>query len=402
MDIHEMHIGLDLLTQRLNSNVFNRILPEEKDWFLNATIKELVRAVLLKEENTVFNIITYSDIRAYYEALQSYIRTLELNIVNTPGEKFVYGDLPYNIPMIETSEGLLYKGISYKVKTFEIGTDFTSVFGIVGSAASIGVTYLCNPANKTSSFTLVIGNIYRIINAGAINLVTSGAAYNKPGTVFTATAATSITDTSIELECIAVAPNWGSGTKSIVTPTTNYGYFNYLSSRSYVVTGQPISSGSLTLNKKYYVAIKGTLNLTSVGGKISSDVGYIFVCTSTTAPEWGTTGTVLYEIVENTNRLVKAQDIYNLLDHSFGSTPSSPLSILADNKLKVYHDFKFEIYRVILDYVKEPISVNYAQNISTDLPISLHNKLVEITAEYIKIKAGLENRPQRPQQSNQD
>jgi phosphotransferase system IIA component len=41
MDIHEMHIGLDLLTQRLNSNVFNRILPEEKDWFLNATIQRV-------------------------------------------------------------------------------------------------------------------------------------------------------------------------------------------------------------------------------------------------------------------------------------------------------------------------------------------------------------------------
>jgi hypothetical protein len=301
MTIQEMHIGLDLILQRLNSNVFNKLQKEEKDWFLNVTTQELVRAVLLEENNTVFNIVAYTDIRRYYEALQYYIRSAELSVNINSGERFSYGDFPINIPMGIITSGVLYKGITYKFKTLGTGGSFALAFPGITLAAN--TDYLCNPINMLAATTLVIGETYKIVNigSGGTSLITSGASSDVPGTVFVATAATLLAGTSLSLERLTVLPTWGTPAAEI-TPVSNYGYYNYLSSRSAVRYGQSIGSGSLILGKKYIVFVKGTLDLSTYGGKASSDVGYIFTCTTAGTPTWGSTGTVLYEVVEPQNR----------------------------------------------------------------------------------------------------
>jgi hypothetical protein len=91
---------------------------------------------------------------------------------------------------------------------------------------------------------------------------------------------------------------------------------------------------------------------------------------------------------------LKIEDVYNILDHSFGTTNSSPVAIIADNKIKVYHDRKFEVLRIYLDYIKEPVTVNLENSIDSDLPISLHSTLVNLTADYIQQK--MQNSDQRP------
>ena len=79
MDIATMHIGIDLGLQKSNSNVFGDLQREEKDYFLNKTIKSFVLTVLNKENNSVSSIESYLDISKYYTGLQPFIRTEELN-----------------------------------------------------------------------------------------------------------------------------------------------------------------------------------------------------------------------------------------------------------------------------------------------------------------------------------
>jgi hypothetical protein len=379
MTIHDMHIGLDLILQRINSNVFNKILPEEKDWYINVTTQELIRAVLLDEKNTVFNIITYADIRKYYEALQYYIRSVELSVNSNPGYNYVYGDFPVNIPMGKVTSGVLYKDIPYKVL---VGgeTDLTVAAG--SQPTGSGSVFTCNPANLTGGGTLVVGETYRIINAAGTSLSAYGAPSDAPGTVFVCTAAAAplAAVTSIIIERLTVKPTWAGATE--LTPISNFGYFNYLSSRSSVRYGQSIAAGNLKPGKKYYVYVPGDTDLSTVGGKEINDVGFIFTCTSAADITWEG-GTVLYEVIDTNNRIVKAQDVYNFLAHSFGTTVSSPVAIIADNKIKVFHDYKFDVNRVYLDYIKEPVSVSKENNINSDLPVSLHAYIVDLTAKYI-------------------
>ena len=394
MNIQEMHVGLDLALQRINSNVFNKLLREEKDYFLNVTTQELIRAALLNENNTVFNIISYGDIRKYYETLQYYIRSVELNVNESLGQQFVYGDFPVNIPMGKKISGYLYKHIPYKILVSG-GTDLTDAGAPVD--ATEGTVFVCNPDNITLPENIVGGETYRIINTGGHDLSSVGAASGKPGTVFVATADgedATPAPTALVLERLTIKPTWLDGTE--ITPISNYGYFNYLSSRSAVRYGQAIASGTLTRGKKYYVYKTGSTDLSSVGGFVINSVGAIFTCTAETEITWED-GTILYEVLDSVNRIIKFQDVYNFLEHSYGTTVSSPVATLADNKLYVYHNYKFDINRIYLDYIKEPISVSRENSVDSDLPVSMHPFLVSTTAEYIHRTMGV-GQQQMPQQ----
>lgn len=396
MTIHEMHIGLDLILQRINSNVFNKLLKEEKDWFINVTTQELVRAVLLEENNTVFNIVAYTDIRKYYEALQYYIRSTELSVNTNSGERFSYGDFPMNVTMGNVSSGGLYRDIYYKIITLG---DASSNLGNYGTGANpnTGDIFLCSPSviYTNSNFDYIKGEIYRIENAGGINAVSFGASSNIPGTVFTCTSSGTTTggaNSAALFTKLYGIPTWSGGT--VLTPISNYGYFNYLSSRTAVKYGQSISSYPLVVGKKYIVTAKSsTCNFYPNGGNYNCDVGFIFRCTAATPLGAWPTSAILYEVTEPQNRIVKAQDIYNILDYSFGTTNSSPIAILSDNKVKVYHDRKFEALRIYLDYIKEPITVSKENNVSSDLPVSLHSTLVNLTADYINRAMGSVQQP---------
>ncbi len=392
MNIREMHIHLDLALQRINSNVFGRILPEEKDAFINKITQDLVRGVLLKEANTVMSIVGYGDIRSYYEVLQYYIRSIELSVNRNPGYNYVYGEFPVNIPMGVIKSGVLYKGIPYKILVSG-GTSLDDAGYVSGNQ------FTCNPDNLVGGDTIVVGETYRIINSAGVDFVTDhGAKSNSPGTVFRATTGgvLLITNESVEVERLTIIPTWDGFTE--ITPTSNFGYFGYLTSRSAVRYGQSISSGALNVGRKYIVHAQGSTDLTSVGGKADNDVGYIFTCTNEGALTWN--GTVLYEVIDVVNRFVKMQDVYNFLAHSFGTTTSSPIATLSDNKVNVYHDYKFDINRVYLDYVKEPVSVSRENNIDSDLPVSLHSFLIDLTAEYINSAKGQAVQNDRPVTEN--
>ena len=142
MNIKMMHIGIDLGVQRLNSNVFGKLQPEEKDYFINTVTQDFVKLALTDEKNTVFDVQTYTDIREYYERLQVYISSIQLGLVEELGYGYVYGELPTSITIVPISSGVLYHGVTYRIVT--AGTIDLSGFGGNNHAlTSVGDTFKC-------------------------------------------------------------------------------------------------------------------------------------------------------------------------------------------------------------------------------------------------------------------
>jgi hypothetical protein len=161
-----------------------------------------------------------------------------------------------------------------------------------------------------------------------------------------------------------------------------------IATRSSVKYGNPITSGDLTVGKKYMVTVWDSMSFISVGAEtVDPDVGYIFICTASATLTWDNTTTV-YEIDDNNNRLVKAQDVEDFLQNSFGSTKSSPISIFAGNKLRVYHDNKFDIERLFIDYIRKPIEVSLENSIDSDLPESVQPFLIDLVIKKIAALSG--------------
>ena len=385
MTIQEMHIGIDLGIQRLNSNVFGKLLPEAKDYFINTVTQEFVKLALTDEKNTVYDIVTYADIREYYERLQTYIVSVELGLIESLGDGYVYGDLPNSITIGQLTSGVLYQGVTYKVIT--PGTINLSTFG-GNTVSSAGDIFTCDiDAMVGASAVLIAGEKYRIVNAhdGDFTINTVGASSNTPGTVFTsATGATITGDTDTTLQNLTKSPVWLG---AILVPVSDIGYYMNIKSRSSIAKGNVISTGDLTVGKKYIVSTAGSTDLSTAGGVANPDVGYIFTCNADVTLSWSD-GTLLYEVVENGNRLVKVQDVDDFLENSFGSTPTSPISIFAGNKLRVYHDNKFSIKRIHLDYIRKPITVSFNNEIDSDLPESTQPFLVDLVVKKISALSG--------------
>lgn len=378
-----MHIGIDLGVQRLNSNVFGKLLNEEKDYFINTVTQEFVKLALTDEKNTIYTPSTYADIREYYERLQIYIKSIQLGLVDELGYGYVYGALPSSITIEPITSGVIYQGITYKVTI--AGTTDLSAFGYLATPI-LGDTFECDITTSTGVMTIVSGEKYRIINAHGAVLTTYGAKDNLPGTEFTATSGgTSGGGTSTTIQNLSDTPTW---TGTTLTPINDIGYYMNIATRSSVTSGSPITEGSITKGKKYIVTTVGTTaDLDTYGGVVAPDINYIFICDTTGTPTWAG-GTVLYEIDDNANRLVKMQDVEDFLQNSFGSTKSSPISVFAGNKLRVYHDNKFDVKRLFLDYIRKPIEVSLENSINSDLPESTHSFLVDLVVEKIAALSG--------------
>jgi hypothetical protein len=376
MNIQAMHSGIDVNLQELNSAIFNKLQHEEKDYILNDVIENLLRAAINKAENTIHNLVTYQDIREYYTVLQPFLKTLQLEHYDVFGELYTVGVLPADLNIVAFTSGVLYKGVKYKVRV--AGATNLSTFG--GTVVPVaGDVFECSLSNLSGNPpTTVAGNIYRILDPGDLNFMAVGALANTPGTVFTATGAVAAGTMSATIEQLASKPTWDGTTKLI--PVYNKGYNNILSVNVYVDCGEVIASGTLEKNKRYRVVTSGTTNFKTVGGyEAISAENTIFTCTSNGAITW-LNGTEVIEVKSFNARLVKMHDVGNFLSHSFGSVRTSPIAIIADGYIRVYHNNQFTIHQIYIDYVRKPLEVNYNEEVDCDMHSSLHSFIVSLAA----------------------
>ena len=385
MDIATMHIGMDVELQELNSAVFGKLQHPEKDYIINDVIVNLIRSAINKDDNTVSNIVSYQDIREYYHILEPFLKTTQLEHTYTTGNLFSVGVLPIDLAISSITSGIIYKDVKYKV-TIPGTTDLTDYGGT--NPPVTGATFTCSIADRTGNPPATASDgIYRILDAGDVFFNLVGAANNNPGTYFTADGiAAAGMSLGGSIEVIADTPTWAGGTDLI--PVYNPGYNNILAIYAMISCGSYIASGALELNKMYCVIDTGATDLTSYGAPlVTSTVNSIFTCDTAGTPTWSS-GTKLLEVKKVTCRLVKMQDTGNFLNHSFGTDKNSPICELAGGNVKVYHNTEFSIRQIIIDYVRQPLSVSYTNSVDSDVHSSLHSFIVKLAARQAAGIAG--------------
>lgn len=78
------------------------------------------------------------------------------------------------------------------------------------------------------------------------------------------------------------------------------------------------------------------------------------------------------------NRLVLHDHLYNVLDDPFNTTkPSSPVTIVNDNKVTVFSNKTFLVKEIIIDYLKMPRAMNIKEEVSSELPEHLHDEIIQ-------------------------
>lgn len=84
------------------------------------------------------------------------------------------------------------------------------------------------------------------------------------------------------------------------------------------------------------------------------------------------------------NRAVQQDDLFALQQDPFGATTFDfPLSIINDNKIRIYFDNTFVVNQTIMSYLRKPKTVSYYLSINCNLPEETHDEIVSMTASYL-------------------
>ena len=93
MTVKEMHIGIDVGIQKLNSNVFRNLEPQEKDWLLNEAVYKFINNRISNKTNAIQQ--GYQSIQKRYDDIESLLTKKTLTAYKIDA-KTVFGFLPYN------------------------------------------------------------------------------------------------------------------------------------------------------------------------------------------------------------------------------------------------------------------------------------------------------------------
>jgi hypothetical protein len=391
MVVQEMHIGIDLATQMLNSSALLKLAPEAKDYYLNKAVRTLIKEEVGKEANNNTNASSHQDILGFYNRLAPLIYSM---IIPEYSLSFKYQSflLPTGTQDYIIS-GDLESGIEYRVVTAGttnltyVGYKSTPIAGekFVATTATTGPTISAYVSDAMQHvIDIVAGRVYKIKTNTSASYTSYGAANNNVNTIFTSTFTGSILATLGGDSLYLLSIVWNG---TVLEKVFTYDYGHILSVTARIDSGQRFNLGNLVVGNKYRVVTAGATNLSSYGHTAVPIIDTIFECTLSGTPIWDGV-TYLIKVVDRVCRLHKPQDSRSLLDHSYGTTFESPtcdLGISADGViLNVYNDGSFVVNDIFLTYVKKPDKITLSINKDCNLGEDMHDEVVQLAALIIK------------------
>lgn len=389
MTIKELHIGIDLLLKLYNHNLLGRLLPQEKDYILNKVIGSLIHKTAEDAKHNIVSIETYADIGTFYNIIEPYLIRKNLEIINE--DIYVKCKLPKFLTKLAVLGSEIIADVEYKVEqvgninTLFTGIGFAQANYIEGSVLTLPSTPV---TNVISNLTIYKDVKYKILRADNCSFLSYGSTSDDVNTIFLCTSNHTFSGTGeTSLQVISYIPSIWSAI--ILISLKSYSIYDYISASTLISTNSRISlvnNVSLYKGRQYRVIQGGSFeDLTDWGSEYNVvEPGYIFTCTVTGTPSYSTDSTAMLELLtRGICRLSKPQDIYNFLEHSYGTTVTSPLVTLGDGHIQVYHDNKFDIVSVELTYIREPNQIDSITNSETDLNSNLHSKIIELAVQDI-------------------
>lgn len=150
----------------------------------------------------------------------------------------------------------------------------------------------------------------------------------------------------------------------------------------------------------YFVSHKTTTtnNVTTLDEIISGDGVDLSISVDTDTPitNTGTFASVsglntrTHEVVTNLitrwskNRLTESEELYGVLEHSFGKTDyRSPVSSIDESRIVIYHDETFILKGLKISYIRKPNKISLALNRSCELADHTHPEIVDMTVSNL-------------------
>lgn len=383
MTIQELHIGLELGLQQLNSNLYNRLENEGKDFILNLAINDYVNGFLSIPQSKD-NIVSFNSIRDYYSSIYSLLKTYYAPVTSR-GSNYIYSVLPegneYNEDNLITSGGYLYNDIKYKVVSNTGSSDLSKYGGSVSTAVGDTFTSNLGYASLDGNGHLLFekyGEIYLVENSIPLTLTIETNIYRQ-------------NFSPLHLQYNIVHPQETyypryKRVKAIVPtgltliPYNDTNYLDIIRIDAMVDTDNIITTGYTVEKGKYYklTSFVGNTypNLSAIGGYSAHALDVIFNCTKTTSLL--NSSVMLTETKFVPVRILKNQDVQTILKNTYGLSSDSLISEIKDNGIYTYHNDETYINYIDVVYVKTPCKVNLQYNITSDLNSKVHSDILNL------------------------
>lgn len=324
MTPQEMHIGVNLYLQKINSKAVDSFEPEEIDWQLSVEQLKFIRQRTnpksnLKRDGFEYNQKRYDDIRSLI--VSSSIPMFIRNGVS------MFGNLPADYFQLVNDRSLVDNLCKTSFQTYPT-TQKTYYYCVI-------------PMDQTYSF-YADGILYK--SSPVIDVVS-----DYP------TVANQLVDQSTIFMLINVILELQIPNTQIYWQTWNNMYFS---------------------NSIIFVSEMSFPNMDWVSN--STTVTY-------------TTSTIIFDTYqvsqdqrEFPNRLTNTEVLFNILESSFATTEyRSPVSSLENRQIHVYHNQKFIVTQVNIDYIRKPPKISLSLNHPCILDDNCCDEIIMNTAKFL-------------------
>ena len=321
--IQEIHIGIDLHLQKINSNYIDVILPEEKDFFFNEEQFKYINTRISAISNDKRKGLQFDQKR--YDDLEKLITPYSANafIYNN---RSVYINLPKNYLHLVNDRTFLDNLCN---KTFSSFTPVTSPLKfVVFKLEDYDLKNLVIKFDGTSVFNLATYPTFsEVVNEESF----------------------SVNNLILYHLNIKYEVYWQ--------------YFNGVYyGNQFILVSNSIEAVTITYPEVTPDEVIRTFDYDQINKQIYNSTS----------------------VKEIPNRLTKTEDIYEILRGSFTKTdPESPVSEIKQGQLIVFHDEYFISTKISIDYIRKPQPVSLSLNQNCELDENIHNELIAGTAKTI-------------------
>lgn len=339
MNVQEMHIEINISTQKIRSNYYRKFLDSEIDWLLNKHVDRFIKDRIKQDQDSLGFDSTEIDLDSLRTIV---VLDREVSVFQVEDDA-VRAELPGNY--------------SYLIDDYSLTVDKCNIA-------------LYNAATKTADLPLYLYTfpLAQSTKVGAPYYQSMAFTLNS-NSIFSVSGLPGLQD---KTELFAVRNyildqlSRDVAKRLQTTPLSPVDYYweefgSYRAPNSIIAV---CSTQQIGLNQ---LTIDGT-NIT----------GTESIVTRTFLPI--ITGSKL-----STDRLIRGAFRSQVRTSTFAGTKvNSPISAVSANQLKVYHDGKFIVSKLKMSYVRKPAKINLLLNQNCDLASEFHQEICDRVTLYIK------------------
>lgn len=330
----EFHIALDIQCQKLNSNAYSNILPEQKDWLLNESTLRYIKQRINPRSNTKKQ--GFADTIKRYDDLEDLITPIDIPLY-VDSTKTLFGIMPYNYLHYLSSK-----------------TD---------------VAYDCNGLTNSTNISVNAENIcIATFNSASSSLFNTFKIERNDGSGF---------NTILN---VASVPYLSAGLPTIEAKFVIINWvlqeWNRIGNGTFFVKWE--SHDNLYKPNSFIFV---STNMSSTAIRITTDTVDIFNFVIQTYNKLNTS----LPTIQYVNRIEKTNDYDDLLFHSFGTTRfDSPLGKFQGKRIIINHSEKFIANLLHMEYIRFPRKIDINLNQSSELDPSTDDEIIGMTVQKIK------------------